>query len=116
MRGGWVDIMTNRPNGTVYTGVTSDIASRANERREGLCKGFTQWYALKHLVSYEFHDEISAAIQREKHEALAASMEGSPDPRRESGLPRFVSRSEQLRAWMAGTSPAMTTKRVLPRL
>jgi putative endonuclease len=39
MRGGWVYIMTNRPNGTLYTGVTADIARRAYEHREGLCKG-----------------------------------------------------------------------------
>ena len=36
MSGGWVYIMTNRPNGVLYTGVTSDIARRAYEHREGL--------------------------------------------------------------------------------
>jgi putative endonuclease len=35
MRGGWVYIMTNRPNGALYTGVTADIARRAYEHREG---------------------------------------------------------------------------------
>ena len=35
MSGGWVYIMTNRPNGILYTGVTSDIARRAYEHREG---------------------------------------------------------------------------------
>ena len=36
MRGGWVYIMTNEPGGTLYTGVTSNIARRAFEHREGL--------------------------------------------------------------------------------
>ncbi len=41
MRGGWVYIVTNRPNGTLYTGVTSNIARRAYEHRQGLIKGFS---------------------------------------------------------------------------
>jgi putative endonuclease len=65
--GGWVYIMTNRPNGTLYTGVTSDIARRAWEHREGLVKGFTQRYGLKRLVYMEFHEDIRDAIQREKN-------------------------------------------------
>ena len=40
MAGGWVYIMTNRPNGVLYTGVTSDLARRAFEHREGVVKGF----------------------------------------------------------------------------
>jgi putative endonuclease len=66
MSGGRVYIMTNRPNGTLYTGVTSDIARRAWEHREGLVKGFTQRYGLKRLVYMEFHENIRDAIQREK--------------------------------------------------
>jgi putative endonuclease len=67
MRGGWVYIMTNRPNGTLYTGVTADISRRAYEHREGLCGGFTKRYRLTRLVWYEFHDGIAAAIQRERN-------------------------------------------------
>ena len=47
MSGGWVYIMTNRPNGVLYTGVTSDIARRAYEHRESLVPGFTKRYDLK---------------------------------------------------------------------
>ena len=65
--GGWVYIMTNRPNGALYTGVTADIARRAYEHRKGLCKGFTKRYALTRLIWFEFHDEITAAIQRESN-------------------------------------------------
>jgi putative endonuclease len=65
MRGGWVYIMTNRPDGTLYTGVTRDIARRAHEHREGLIDGFTRRYGLKRLVLAEFYDDIRDAIQRE---------------------------------------------------
>jgi putative endonuclease len=67
MRGGWIYIMTNRPNGTLYTGVTSNLARRAFEHREGLLEGFTKRYGLKHLVYYESYDDIRVAIQREKN-------------------------------------------------
>jgi putative endonuclease len=67
MQGGWVYIVTNKPNGTLYVGVTSNIARRAFEHREGLIAGFTKRYGLKQLVYVEFHDEIIQAIQREKN-------------------------------------------------
>lgn len=67
MKGGWVYIMTNRPNGTLYVGVTSDLARRVWEHREGVVEGFTQHYDLKRLVFVERHEEIVSAIQREKN-------------------------------------------------
>ena len=67
MKGGWVYIMTNRPNGTLYTGVTSDLVKRVWEHRESVVDGFTKDYGLKHLVYFEFHDDIVSAIQREKN-------------------------------------------------
>jgi putative endonuclease len=66
MRGGWVYIVTNRPNGTLYVGVTGDLARRVYEHREGLVDGFTTRYGLKRLVYYERFDDISDAIRREK--------------------------------------------------
>lgn len=66
MRGGWVYIMTNRPNGTLYLGVTSNLARRAWEHREGRIDGFTKQYGLKRLVWYERFEDIRDAIQREK--------------------------------------------------
>ncbi|MBX3517069.1 MAG: GIY-YIG nuclease family protein [Rhodospirillales bacterium] len=66
MRGGWVYIMTNRPNGTLYLGVTSDLARRAWEHRAGVVDGFSKRYGLERLVWYESHDDIRVAIQREK--------------------------------------------------
>lgn len=65
MRGGWVYIVTNRPNGTLYVGVTSDLARRIWEHRGSVADGFTKEYGLKRLVWAEHHDEIERAIQRE---------------------------------------------------
>ena len=62
-----VYIMASARNGTLYTGVTSDIARRAWEHREGLVKGFTRRYGLKRLVYMEFYDDVRDAIQREKN-------------------------------------------------
>jgi putative endonuclease len=67
MSGGWVYIVTNRPNGVLYTGVTTDIARRAHEHREGLVAGFTRRYGCKLLVWMERHDGIATAIQHEKN-------------------------------------------------
>ena len=63
---GWIYIMTNRPDGTLYIGVTNDLARRAFEHREGLNEGFTRRYGLTRLVYAERHDDIRTAIQREK--------------------------------------------------
>jgi putative endonuclease len=65
-RGGWVYFMTNRRNGILYAGVTSNLPRRAFEHREGLITGFTKRYGLKKLVYIERHDDIRYAIQREK--------------------------------------------------
>ena len=66
MRDGWVYIMTNRPNGSLYVGVTSDLARRAYEHRTGTIEGFSKRYGLKRLVYAEQHTNIELAIQREK--------------------------------------------------
>lgn len=61
----YVYIMANKRNGTIYIGVTNNLARRVYEHREGLVKGFTSRYELKILVHYEVFDSISIAIQRE---------------------------------------------------
>ena len=66
MAGGWVYIVTDKPYGTLYIGVTGDIARRAWEHREGMVEGFTKQYSLKRLVYAEHHDDIRLALQREK--------------------------------------------------
>ena len=61
-----VYIMTNRPHGILYVGVTSDIDGRAWQHREGVFDGFTKRYGLKRLVYCESFSDIEEAIWREK--------------------------------------------------
>lgn len=61
-----VYIMASKRNGTLYTGVTSDLAQRAYQHREALIPGFTFQYGCKILVYYEGHDNMVSAISREK--------------------------------------------------
>jgi putative endonuclease len=67
MKGGWVYIMTNRPNGTLCVGVTNDIVRRTYEHRTGVFEGFTKRHGLHDLVYFERHHDIRSAIQREKN-------------------------------------------------
>jgi putative endonuclease len=67
MHGGWIYVPTNRPNGTLYIGVTSNLIQRVWQHREGVVPGFTKRYGLKRLVYFEAYDDISVAIQREKN-------------------------------------------------
>jgi len=64
--GGWVYMMTNKPNGVLYVGVMAELVRRVHEHREGLVDGFTKRYGLKRLVWFERHEEIAVAIAREK--------------------------------------------------
>jgi putative endonuclease len=66
MRQPCVYIFANRRNGTLYTGVTSNLPKRAYEHREGLVKGFSAKYGCKILVWYELHGTMIDAITREK--------------------------------------------------
>ena len=61
-----VYIMANKRHGTLYTGVTSNLARRVYEHREGLTPGFTTRYDCKRLVWCERYERIVDAIAREK--------------------------------------------------
>ena len=65
MKAGYVYIMASGRNGTLYLGVTSDLAKRAFEHREGLSPGFTRKYGCKLLVWYQAYDDLDAARHRE---------------------------------------------------
>ena len=65
MAGGYVYILTNRPNGILYVGVTNNLIRRVFEHRSGFVDGFTKQYGLKRLVYFEGFDDIRDAIQRE---------------------------------------------------
>ena len=62
----YVYIITNKPNGTLYTGVTNDLVRRMYEHRNKLLKGFSQRYNLSKLVYYECYEDEATAIAREK--------------------------------------------------
>ena len=64
--GGWVYILANRKNGALYTGVTSDIAARMVQHREGKGSAFCREHGIGRLVHLEHHDRIEDAIAREK--------------------------------------------------
>ena len=66
MREPAVYIMASRRNGTLYTGVTSNLAQRAWQHREGLIPGFTSRYGCRMLVWYESYPTMPEAIAREK--------------------------------------------------
>ena len=61
-----VYMMSNRKNGVIYIGVTSDLVKRAWQHREGMLGGFTKKYKCHRLVWYEVHDLMTEAIRREK--------------------------------------------------
>ena len=59
-------IMASQKNGTIYTGVTSDLQSRVWQHKNKTFKGFTAKYNVNILVYYEEYGRIEDAIQREK--------------------------------------------------
>ena len=61
-----VYILASRRNGTLYTGVTSDLIQRIHEHREGVVPGFTRQHGVKRLVWFEQHATMEQAILREK--------------------------------------------------
>ena len=61
-----VYIVTNKKNGVLYTGVTSNLIKRIYEHKNSVTKGFTAKYNCKLLVFFEIHDRLESAIHREK--------------------------------------------------
>jgi predicted GIY-YIG superfamily endonuclease len=61
-----VYIMANNRNGTLYTGVTSQLPQRVWQHREGVVDGFSKRYGCKMLVWYEMAATMESAIGREK--------------------------------------------------
>lgn len=61
-----VYILASKRKGTLYIGVTSDLIKRVWEHKNDIVAGFTKKYNVHHLVYYELHDDMGAAILREK--------------------------------------------------
>lgn len=66
MRAYYVYIMTNKKNGTLYTGVTNNLERRVYEHKHKLVPGFTSKYNLTRLAYFEDTNDITIAIAREK--------------------------------------------------
>ena len=62
----FVDILASGRSGTLYIGVTNDLARRVWEHRNGTADGFTKRYSVKTLVYVEAFADVSEAIAREK--------------------------------------------------
>ena len=63
---GFVYMTASQKRGTIYIGVTNDLARRMTEHKSGKGSGFTARYGVRRLVWYEEHFDIRDAIQREK--------------------------------------------------
>ncbi|MBQ7633741.1 MAG: GIY-YIG nuclease family protein [Alphaproteobacteria bacterium] len=57
---------SEQKNGTLYTGVTSDLVKRVYEHKQEIFSGFTKRYNIKMLVYYEIYEDMTQAIKREK--------------------------------------------------
>ena len=63
---GYIYILFNRKNGTLYVGVTSNLIKRIYQHKNKLIEGFSKKYGLDKLGYYEIYDDIESAIAREK--------------------------------------------------
>ena len=61
-----VYILASKRNGTLYTGVTSNLVKRIWEHKTHAVDGFTRKYNVNTLVWYEVHETMESAIRREK--------------------------------------------------
>jgi len=62
----YIYILSNKKNGTLYIGVTSDLIKRIYEHKQKIIDGFSKQYSLDKLVYYEVISDITTAIKREK--------------------------------------------------
>jgi putative endonuclease len=62
----WVYILTNKPHGTLYVGVTNSLERRIWQHKSGSMEGFTKRYGLNRLVHMENFRDVTNAIAREK--------------------------------------------------
>lgn len=61
-----VYILTNKPRGTLYVGVTSDLPGRVWQHKHNVVAGFTRRYGLHLLVYFEVCENLEQAVLREK--------------------------------------------------
>ena len=61
----YIYILASKPNGTLYTGVTSNLIQRVWQHKHDVIQGFTRKYNVKTLVYYEVHENAESALTRE---------------------------------------------------
>jgi putative endonuclease len=66
MKSYFVYILSNKKNGTLYIGVTSNLIKRIWEHKTKIVKGFTEKYNIDKLVYYEQTENVMSALEREK--------------------------------------------------
>ena len=103
---GHVYILASKRNGTIYTGVTNNLAARIFAHREGRGSVFTKRYNVKILVWYESYDMVVDAIQRE------TSIKRWPRKWKLALIEKTIQTGMIFtrllgEVWVAGSSPAM---------
>ncbi|HET7083546.1 MAG TPA: GIY-YIG nuclease family protein [Rhizomicrobium sp.] len=91
----FVYVLASKPYGTLYVGVTNDLAGRTYEHREDLLEGFTKKYGVHLLVWFEEYGYIHDAILREKQikkwrRAWKVELIEQMNPRWEDLFPRII--------------------------
>jgi putative endonuclease len=86
-------LLTNKTNGTLYTGVTSDLPKRVWQHKNGISKRFCTKYNLTKLVYFELFENMYQAISREKQ----MKSKKQTDRKHQSGVARSVSGYSQLK-------------------
>ena len=66
MKSPCVYLLANKPKGTLYIGVTSNLTQRVWQHKNDLVEGFTERYGVRRLVWFELHEILESAIAREK--------------------------------------------------
>ena len=70
----FVYMLASQRNGTLYTGVTNDIARRTGEHKDKQVPGFTRKYGVEILVWYEIHEDVTVAIEQENRSRVGIAL------------------------------------------
>jgi len=92
-----VYILASKRNGTLYVGVTGDLASRVSIHQQNLADGFTKRYDVHLLVHYEYFETLLEAIGREKK--LKKLSRAAKIALIESGNPDWRDLTDAIQAW-----------------
>ena len=92
-----VYILASKRNGTLYIGVTGDLASRVSVHQQDLADGFTKRYGVNMLVYYEHFDTMPDAIAREK--TLKKFLRAEKIALIEAGNPEWRDLASEIQSW-----------------